>query len=134
MFLVNPNISEADHMVIDSGRVSVLWEDAARVCGNIAEMLIIIRVKIVVMIIFPVPAFSSIRLDDSLYSSCMMDVLVDFAELLDFDVLFSSNTVATTMDRHLILITEDEGSNMENMFLIISSLFLFVLFLGTYGV
>lgn len=121
-------------MIIDSGRVSVLWDDAARVCGSIAEMLTIIKVKTVVMIIFPVPAFSSIRLDDSLCSSCTMDVLMDFAELLDFDVLFSRNTVVTNTDKHLILITEDEGSNMENMFLIISSLFLFVLFLGACGV
>lgn len=119
-------------MVNDRGRVNVLWEDAARVCGSMAEMLMAISVRIAVMIIFPVPVFSSIRLEDSLYNNCVIYVFVDFAELFCLEVLLNSSAVAAIVDMYLILIIEDEGSNMENIFLIISSLFLLVLFSGTY--
>lgn len=66
VFFVRPNIRDASHMDRDNGRVIVLCDEIARVWGSMAEMLMITKVKIYVMIIFPVPLFISIRFDDSL--------------------------------------------------------------------
>lgn len=99
MFFLKPNITEDVHMIRDRGSVNVLCEDVARVWGNMAEMLMAIRTKIVVMTIFPVPFFISIRLDNSLYSDCMVDFVADFAALVGAGVLVSIRIVATPTDR-----------------------------------
>lgn len=62
-------------------------------------MLIIIRVKIAVIIIFPVPLFSSIRLDDSLCKDFMISASADFVTLTDLGVFVSSRMVAVATDR-----------------------------------
>lgn len=127
VFFIKPNITEDDHMVRDSGRVNVPWEDVASVCGNMAEMLMTIKAKIVVITIFPEPFFSSIRLDDSLCKDCITDIKVDFGVLVGLEVFVNIRTVTVAADKYLIFIRDDEGSNMENMFLIIFSFSLSVL-------
>lgn len=129
MFFVNPNIKDDIHMVRDSGSVRVLCEDAASVWGNMAEMLTTIKVKIVVMIIFPVPFLSSIKLEDSLCRVLMMTDMVHFVELFVLGVLVNITNTAVIDDKYLIFMRDDDGSNMENMFLIISSFLKIALFL-----
>lgn len=53
----------------------------------------------------------------------MIEMLEYFVEFGVLDVLFNSSIIGSIDIKYLIFINEDDGSNMENMFLIIFKLF-----------
>lgn len=64
-----------------------------------AEMLIVIRTKIVVMTIFPVPFFISIRLDNSLCRDCTVVLIADFVALVGAGTFVSISTRTMPVDK-----------------------------------